>query len=233
MMVKKHFLVVDNQSLLRYGMKRALSQDLIEVDTAATASEALQAFRSRSYDLCFLDPHLSDANGFTMMDTIRDFCPGIKFILMTSDYVALNDELRQNIAKAEATGEFHLLPKPFGLTQLNEAVLRALKNKDGVGKCDKITETFSGISRRQLERTQWHESIHFSMSTISDGQVKRMTYAAEIVDITDNGIGLTTSCPLKPNQVISFDEGLERKTGVVLWSCLLDDLRCRAGIRIA
>ena len=61
------------------------------------------------------------------------------------------------------------------------------------------------------------------MNEINDGEVRRIIVPAESKDISDDGIGLITPRPLKKNQIISFDEDMERKSGVVVWSSLLHD----------
>ena len=65
--MKKRILVIDDERLMLYGLKKAFNKDLIEVDTAATAREALQAIRSCNYDLCLIDIRLPDGNGFKLM----------------------------------------------------------------------------------------------------------------------------------------------------------------------
>jgi hypothetical protein len=71
------------------------------------------------------------------------------------------------------------------------------------------------------------------MSIIMDGEVKRSIFPAESVNINEDGVEIITPCSLKPQQVISFDEALEKKSGVVVWSNRTGDNRCKAGIRFA
>jgi CheY-like chemotaxis protein len=231
--MKKHILVIDDERLMCYGLKKALSQDLVEVDTASSASEAILALSSCNYDVCLLDVRLPDDSGFKMMEVIKDFCPKIKIILMTTSDIIPDEVMYENIRKAMANGACNFLCKPFDLKQLREVIAGALWENGGKGADDRSEQDFAVRTRRREPRRKWPVRINFFMSVINGGEVKRRIFPAETVDISEDGVGLVTPCPLKPTQVISFDETLERRSGVVVWSSLLDDHRCRAGIRFA
>jgi CheY-like chemotaxis protein len=225
--------VIDDERLICYGLKKALSQDLVEVDTASSASEAILALSSCNYDVCLLDVRLPDDSGFKMMEVIKDFCPKIKIILMTTSDIIPDEVMNENIRKAMANGACNFLCKPFDLKQLREVIAGALWGNGGKGADDRSEQDFAVRTRRREPRRKWPVRINFFMSVINGGEVKRRIFPAETVDISEDGIGLVTPCPLKPTQVISFDETLNRRSGVVVWSSLLDDRRCRAGIRFA
>jgi len=231
--MKKHILVIDDERLMCYGLKKVLSHDMIEVDTASTASEAILALSACNYDMCLLDIRLPDDSGFKMMEVIKDFCPKIKIILMTASDIDLEDEMSGNIQKAKTNGACHFLCKPFDLKQLREVISGVLGGNGGTDGGDWSEQSFDVKTRRREIRKKWLTRINFFMSVINDGEVKRRIFPAQTVDISADGVGLITPCPLKPMQVISFDEALERRSGVVVWSSLLDDRRCRAGIRFA
>ena len=76
--MKKRIFVFDHEPLMCYGLKKALSQDLIEVDTASTYSEAILKLNSYQYDLCLLDIRLPDESGFEMVEVMKHFCPKMK-----------------------------------------------------------------------------------------------------------------------------------------------------------
>ena len=116
--MKKRILVIDDEHLMLYGLKKALSQEQVEVDTAGSAGEAKLALSSCRYDLCLIDIRLPDENGFKLMEVVRDLCPDIKIILMTAGDITLDDELNENIQKAKANGVCHFLCKPFDLDEL-------------------------------------------------------------------------------------------------------------------
>lgn len=231
--MRKHILVIDDERLMCYGLKKALSQDLIHVDTASSASEAILALGSCNYDICLLDIRLPDDSGLRMMEVIRDFCPRITIILMTTSDLVHDEAMSENIRKAGAGGACRVLCKPFDLKQLRDVIADALRENDGTEAAELFEQDFAVHTRRREPRRPWPARINFFMSVIDGGEVKRRVFPAETVDISEDGIGLITPCPLKPTQVISFDETLERRAGVVVWSSLIDDRRCRAGIRFA
>jgi hypothetical protein len=117
------------------------------------------------------------------------------------------------------------------LRKLREVVSHALCEE---GHDDWCGENFIvNDARRRLPRKKWCQKFNFSMNEIRDGVVKRSSFPAESININDDGIVIMTPCSLKPMQVISFDEGLDQKSGVVVWSSLLEDNRCKAGVRFA
>ena len=71
------------------------------------------------------------------------------------------------------------------------------------------------------------------MSVIDQGNYTRWSMEAEAVDISDRGIGVLISYHLKVSQVIGFDEKMDNKTGVVMWSKTIDADKCRVGIKFA
>ena len=98
---------------------------------------------------------------------------------------------------------------------------------------DWFEESMAVISRRRVERKKWSRKIDYSVSVISGGEVRRRLFPAESIDLGDDGIGLLSLYPLKTGEVVSFSEDLENKSGVVVWSNMLDEHQCRAGIRFA
>jgi len=231
--MKKRILIIDHERLMLYGLQKALSRDFIEVDTATTAGEALQAIRSCGYDLCLIDIRLPDESGFKLMERVRDLCPEMKIILMTASDITLDDDLNENIQKAKAKGACHFLCKPFDLGELKDVLSRVLQKDIPDDNGDWFEESLAVISRRRVERKKWSTKLDFFVSVISEGEVRRRAFSAESIDLGDDGIGLLSLYPLKTNEVVSFGADMGHKSGVVVWSNMLDEHRCRAGIRFA
>ncbi len=231
--MKKSVLIIDHERLLCYGLKKALSQDLLKVDTASTYSEAVRTLISCNYDMCLLDIRRPNERGFEMLEVIKHFCPEMKIILMSADDITLDSDLDGNIKKAKKNGADHFLSKPFDLKQLKKFIFHVLNEGDNVNNDGWFMESYGVKKKRRMVRKKRIERIHFSMNEINDGEVRRIIVPAESKDISDDGIGLIIPRPLKKNQIISFDEDMERKSGVVVWSSLLHDQRCRVGIRFA
>lgn len=123
--IMKRILIVDDEPLVLYGLSKTL-HDLAEVKTVLTGEEAILEFRSRFYDLCFLDIYLPDMNGLDVMRHIIEISPKTKVAIMTASHV--DDNLKREI-EAEAD---YFIAKPFRVSQIKMIAKRALK-KGGSG----------------------------------------------------------------------------------------------------
>ncbi|MDW7771678.1 MAG: response regulator [Desulfobulbaceae bacterium] len=226
-------LVIDDDKLICYGLKKALQQNSTEVETASTATEALVALTRCSYDLCLLDIRLPDVNGFKMMRIIKDICPKTKIIVMTASFFVQENLLSENMKEAMRNGACYFIYKPFDLRQLRYVVSRVISDDGNFHDDARFDTGYSIITQRKLRRKKFTDTINFYIRVINGGEVKRFCTQAEGVDLHEEGIGLMTSYPLKVSQIISFDEALQKKSGVVVWSRILDNHKCRAGIRFA
>jgi DNA-binding response OmpR family regulator len=230
--MKKQILVVDDDQLILYALARALKEEEYEVETADTASEALKKISFFPYDLCLLDVHLSDMNGLELMRKIKDSCPDTKIIIMTASCLD-SSELSENNNKAIANGACHFIPKPFNLGEVTDVVNQVLTGQNNLEAGFRFTGTGFEKRSRKNPRKPYEENIRFQMSVIDQGNYTRWSLEAKGVDISDSGIGILTQHPLKESQVIGFDETLGKKTGVVVWSKMVDEENCRAGVRFA
>lgn len=229
--MKKQILVIDEGRLMCYGLKKALSQELTEVDTAFTVRNALTSYGSNNYDLCLFDVCPPDDKGFELMEMIRNSWPNMRIILMTATDITLYHNPEEIIHKAKKNGASHLLCKPFELQLLKDVVYNILQDN-----CDDswYKENFVICNKRMATRKKWCKKINFSVKVIKDGGVKRLHYPAESVNISDDGIELITAYLLKPAEVVCFDDDdLGRKEGLVIWSNRIDDQRYMAGIQFA
>ena len=71
------------------------------------------------------------------------------------------------------------------------------------------------------------------MSVIHEGVYTRLSMKAQTVDISDSGVGLLTSYPLRESQIIGFEEKMNNRVGVVAWSRMIDRESFRVGVRFA
>jgi len=109
-------LLVDDENLILYSLSAALRQGGSQVATAANGKDALSEIRCSPYDICFLDIHLPDANGFDLMKIVREISPSTRIILMTA--VDL-DEAQMNYLRHN---DGFYLPKPFDLEEVRSIV---------------------------------------------------------------------------------------------------------------
>jgi hypothetical protein len=83
--------------------------------------------------------------------------------------------------------------------------------------------------RRQIARKPYKKTVHCSISVFYNWELKS-DLAANIIDITNRGVGIRVCYPVYPGNVLRFDNRLENKSGIVKWS-IKDKDSYRAGIK--
>jgi DNA-binding response OmpR family regulator len=109
-------LLVDDENLILYSLSAALRHDGSQVTTAANGKDALNEIQRSLFDICFLDIHLPDANGFDLMKIVREISPATRIILMTA--IDLDDAQMNYLHHNDG----HFLPKPFDLEEVRSLV---------------------------------------------------------------------------------------------------------------
>src|SRR5512141_3257804 len=77
-------LVVDDDESLRRALERVLHQAGFPVTTAATAGEAVNALRQKSFPLVVSDVVLPDLDGITLLKELKFIQPDVEIILITA-----------------------------------------------------------------------------------------------------------------------------------------------------
>lgn len=230
--MNKKILVVDKDQLVLYGLLKALRHEAYYVETAHTASMAVEKLISCPYDLCLLDMDLPDFNGVELMRIIKDICPKSKIVIMTANIIDCPD-LSEYVNEAIKNGACHFILKPFTLCEVTDTLDNLLKKGGNFHTGLRFTGSEFVRKKRRSARRPYSDPINFQMTVIDQGETKRLKFEAQSTDISDDGIGLLIKFPLKVSQVISFNEGLNNRSGVIIWSTILDNQDCRAGIRFA
>lgn len=109
-------LLVDDENLILYSLSAALRHDGSQVVTATNGKDALSEIRHSFFDICFLDIHLPDANGFDLMKIVREISPATRIVLMTA--VDLDDAQMSYLRLNDG----HYVPKPFDLEEVRSIV---------------------------------------------------------------------------------------------------------------
>jgi len=116
-------LVVDDELGMREGCRRVLSSLYKTVDTAENVAAALEAIRSKNYDLVLLDVMMPDGSGLDLCDPIHERDADAICIVITG-YATI--ELAVDAVKR---GAYDFLSKPFTSDQLTVAVKQGLERR--------------------------------------------------------------------------------------------------------
>jgi len=115
--------VTDDDDSIRFVLERALSRAGYAVSTYASVGELQAALEGDSPDVILTDIRLPDADGLTVLETLRSQEREIPVIAMTgfSDLDAAVNAFQQ--------GVFDYLPKPFDLDQVLNVVASAVADR--------------------------------------------------------------------------------------------------------
>ena len=102
-------LLVDDENLILYSLSKTLKHSGADVTAVENGADALRETMQCSYDICFLDVHLPDANGLDLMKTISEVSPHTAIIIMTA--TDLSEKQLQSLHNKGC----YFLPKPFDL----------------------------------------------------------------------------------------------------------------------
>lgn len=142
----KTILVIDDESLLRSSIARAIRSEGYCVAEAKNKAEALEKLKSVGCDLAVVDLYLEDGmHGMELIREIHQGNPDVKVIVITA---LGTDEVRDALQREGIDGFFD---KPFEIKELKKTVECLLNGVKGLsGKTenreergDKEKESFS------------------------------------------------------------------------------------------
>ncbi len=113
-------LIVDDEPLVRWSLRRHLESEGFVVVEAETGDEAVVAF-GQGVDLVFLDIYLPDASGIDVLEKLRRLDANPPVILITANSTV------EGAVAAMKRGAFHYVTKPFDLTDVTVLANRALE----------------------------------------------------------------------------------------------------------
>lgn len=114
-------LVVDDEPNVLYSVRKGLQSDSLDVVTAATAREGIEAVRSQHPDVVILDVRLPDFSGLEAFDQIQQIDHRLPVIVITAhgDTETAIDAMKR--------GAFEYLLKPVDFRELKRVVARAVE----------------------------------------------------------------------------------------------------------
>lgn len=212
-------LVVDDEYLIRYAIAAIFKDDQSTVTTTASGAETLAAIGKESFDLCFLDIHLPDMNGFDIMKKLREVSPPTRIIVMTGSEVsgAMMRTIRDH-AHAFITKPFDLFDTKRFINQIF-MLGRPLQQEErkSLKEYGAFLKWFSDDERKH-ERRPAARSITCSSIGQSGARCDGVSLSADVLDISDNGMCIRTDRQLEPGHVLQVRNVAEQLTGVVRWS---------------
>lgn len=120
-----HALIVDDSSVMRKIVERALRQaglDGMVVHEAGNGMEALEALRAGPVDLILSDINMPAMDGLELLRQIKaqNLAPGVPVVMVTTE------SSEEHVRQAIAAGARGYIRKPFTPEQVKERVLPLL-----------------------------------------------------------------------------------------------------------
>ncbi|MBI3407645.1 MAG: protein kinase [Planctomycetes bacterium] len=143
-----HILLVDDDSGIRSFSKFVLQAEGMQCDEAEGGGAALEAVKTKKYDLVLLDIHMQDMIGTEVCRALRDAppCPNLKIIM------ASGQPNSDTMAHMLLHGADDFLTKPFSVVQLQSRVKSCLRLKDAQDRTDILNHHLLAVNR-QLEQS--------------------------------------------------------------------------------
>jgi two-component system response regulator HydG len=135
--VTGHILVVDDDRELCELIVDGLCQRDFSADPAFDADGALEALRTRPYDVVVIDVRLGKDDGIAVGAQIIENHPGVPVVIMTG-----HGDLQTAISAIRA-GAYDFITKPFKIDALTVALQRAIEHRDLAAEVKRLREVNS------------------------------------------------------------------------------------------
>lgn len=122
-MTKKRMMVIDDDQVIRKGLKRILEQAGYEVEDFASGHLAIEELQLQSFDLVITDLKMPGMSGLDVLKAINVLQPEVPIVLITG-YATV-----ETAVEAMKHGAVDFIPKPFTPKDLLEKVVLALEKK--------------------------------------------------------------------------------------------------------
>ncbi|OHB25692.1 MAG: Fis family transcriptional regulator [Desulfuromonadaceae bacterium GWC2_58_13] len=116
-------LVVDDEAVIREGIRRILEKEGYQVEPKSSGRVALERLQEEDFDLVITDLKMPGMGGLELLKAIRILQPDVPVILITG-YSTV-----ETAVEAMKNGAFDYLAKPFTPGQISEKVQKALDQR--------------------------------------------------------------------------------------------------------
>jgi DNA-binding NtrC family response regulator len=114
-------LLIDDEAGFVNVLSKRLSRRSIQVTTAFSGSEAIQALRGGQFDVAVLDLKMEDMSGLEVLKIFRIMDPRLAVIMLTGHGSA------EAARKGIELGAYDYLTKPCGLEELLNKIMEAFQ----------------------------------------------------------------------------------------------------------
>lgn len=123
-MERSRILVIDDEAVIRDGVKRILERSGMDVSTSSGGRTALAMIQETDFDLVVTDLKMPGMNGIEVLKAIKVLQPEVPVIIITG-YSTVDTAV-----DAMKNGAFDYIAKPFTPEQITEKVGKALAQKE-------------------------------------------------------------------------------------------------------
>lgn len=214
-------LVVDDEPLICWALKRRFSGRHMSVHAVGNCVEALGELREKQYGLVLLDIHLPDGNGLDLLKEIHEISPGTKVIVISADGT------EQNRQRAFSGGASQFIEKPFNINDITRVI------KSSFGEYSE---------KRKNERYLCHFPLRLEIADPSPAEdpIRLAFLSGVAMDVGRGGLRLYTEYQVRKGQrfkmrIATGDDPLSKfvppdAVAEVVW-VLHQDNRLVAGLR--
>jgi response regulator RpfG family c-di-GMP phosphodiesterase len=209
----KILLVDDNPEIIDI-LTGFLSLNGCTICTASTGKEALDEINKKDFEIVVLDVELPDANGISLLDTIKIARPDMSVVMMTG-----SSEM-DFVINAMKKGASDYLVKPFDFDKLLVVLMRVLRERSLLLEKHTSLEDKKKIEvlNRELQKkireltTMYHISNKFNtLSIFDDVYEKMLQIITETVTVNLCGYYIVDS---ENSELVLYRENAVRENGV-------------------
>ena len=223
-------LAVDDEQLLLWALERACKGRFLDIRTAVTTEQAIEEIAGCDFDLFLLDFDMKDPSRLKLLKMVDEHCPYVPIIIMTTSDTK-SCELNDLIRETRKNGAWHLLEKPFSLDRMISFIEVIFHDHDNVKVSLKsLTHNYEHEKRHTFRRPHV-QPVSFSYETTKNGVSTRVSARGILTDISRTGSGMLAYEPLRPDQVISFEDEALQRCGAVSWSVMIEENTYRCGVQ--
>ncbi len=140
----RRILLVDDEADTLDACTQILRKDGCQVETAASAQEAIQLLRTHPFDLTISDLKMPQVDGLELLRAIKRIDPEMAVVMITG-YATV-----ETAVASMKEGAYDYIPKPFTPDELRLVVRNALERQELVAENTELRQRLSGGQQQFL-----------------------------------------------------------------------------------